>query len=99
MKVVRFIERVVFESQTWKFILLILAITLIRTGIWQIPNLELSLQIAQDPFLTTRSQTTTPIISFGTGWGHSLPGWWEQKAKRRSSFSILHFQLPSPCYS
>lgn len=87
MKVVRFIERVVFESQTWKFILLILAITLIRTGIWQIPNLELSLQIAQDPFNNPFTDNDAHYL-FWNWLGPFLA--WLVGAKSKAAFFLFH---------
>ena len=44
------IERFIFESVTWKFILVIAFLTLFKTGIWVIPNLMASQLIAQNPF-------------------------------------------------
>lgn len=44
------IEQFIFESDAWKLVLVILLLTLFKTGIWYIPNLESSLAIAQNPF-------------------------------------------------
>ncbi|MDP1547727.1 MAG: hypothetical protein Q8L87_17100 [Anaerolineales bacterium] len=87
MKVVRFIERVIFESPTWKFILLVFAITLVRTGIWQIPNLELSLQIAQDPFNNPFTDNDAHYL-FWNWLGPFLA--WLVGAKSKAAFFLLH---------
>ena len=44
------IEKFIFESAAWKIVLAILMISLIKTGIWYIPNIDLLINIAQNPF-------------------------------------------------
>jgi hypothetical protein len=43
-------ERFIFQSPPWKLIAVVLMATLVKTGIWAIPNLGASLLLAQDPF-------------------------------------------------
>lgn len=50
MKAIAKIENFIFESSTWKLILVIGLITFFKTGIWYIPNLSYSQSIAQNPF-------------------------------------------------
>lgn len=50
MKILDIAERFVFESRPAKFIAVVLVVSLIKTGIWAIPNLDASQLLAQDPF-------------------------------------------------
>lgn len=51
MEAIKKIEDFIFESAAWKLILAISLITLFKTGIWYIPNLDASQAIAQNPFV------------------------------------------------
>lgn len=50
MNAIKKIEKFIFESDTWKLVLVIMLLTLFKTGIWYIPNLNTSQSIAQNPF-------------------------------------------------
>lgn len=45
------LERFVFAAPAWRLVTALLLITLVKTGIWQIPNFGASRLIAQDPFV------------------------------------------------
>jgi len=51
MEIIKKAERFIFESAVWKFIFVVFAITLFKTGVWCIPNINLSQAIAQNPFV------------------------------------------------
>jgi len=50
MKVIENIERLLFKSPVWVFVMMLYLMTLIKTGVWAIPNLSMSLELAQNPF-------------------------------------------------
>jgi hypothetical protein len=51
MNIIHCIEKLIFSSQAWKLIVTIIIIMLIKTGVWQIPNLDKARMMAQNPFL------------------------------------------------
>lgn len=51
MEIMNKVERFIFESRTWQFILVIAAISLFKTGIWYMPNIGISDVIAKNPFV------------------------------------------------
>ncbi|QCK84702.1 hypothetical protein E8L99_02335 [Phreatobacter aquaticus] len=50
MKCLSITERIVFDWPRSRFLTVLLAAMLVKTGIWHIPNLYYSLKIAQNPF-------------------------------------------------
>ncbi|QIK74308.1 hypothetical protein [Nocardioides piscis] len=50
MKVLRILERLVFETRPWLFTAILIGVILLKTGVWWIPNLSLSIMAAQNPF-------------------------------------------------
>lgn len=50
MNAIHKIEKFIFESDVWKLVLVIALLTLFKTGIWYIPNMDVSRAIAQNPF-------------------------------------------------
>jgi hypothetical protein len=50
MNVLLRLEQFLFNSPVWKLVMLILLVMLFKTGIWYIPNLEMSLAVALNPF-------------------------------------------------
>ncbi len=50
-KPVERVERWLFESPAWQLVAALLLVTLVKTGIWQIPNFGAVRLIAQDPFV------------------------------------------------
>lgn len=50
MKLLLWLEHFIFHAATWKLVTLILLVMLFKTGIWYIPNLEMSLALALNPF-------------------------------------------------
>lgn len=44
-------QRFLFDSRAWVYIATIHALMLVKTGLWEIPNLLLTRQIAQNPFV------------------------------------------------
>jgi hypothetical protein len=51
MQIVRGTEKFIFSSQAWKLVVAIILVMLVKTGVWQIPNLDKSRLIAENPFL------------------------------------------------
>jgi len=89
MEITKKTERFIFESAAWKFLLAIVAITLFKSGVWYIPNLEASRAIAQNPF-------TNPFINDPNA-HYLLWSWlgpfiaWAVGAKSKLSFFAFHF--------
>lgn len=50
MKAIDKIQKFIYESDKWKFVLIIVMLTFFKTGIWYIPNLDTYQTIAQNPF-------------------------------------------------
>lgn len=50
MKILSVAERFIFETPAWKFVAIVLATTLMKSGIWEIPNLGALQVLAMDPF-------------------------------------------------
>lgn len=50
MKLLSWLEHCIFHAAAWRLVTLILLVTLFKTGIWYIPNLEMSLALALNPF-------------------------------------------------
>jgi hypothetical protein len=50
-KIIKKIEHFIFESSAWKLVFLIVSITIFKTGIWFMPNLDYSQAIAENPFI------------------------------------------------
>lgn len=51
MKALSLVQNFVFERPLWQLILTIALLIFIKVGIWYIPNIEMSLAIAQNPFI------------------------------------------------
>ncbi|MBB3808903.1 hypothetical protein [Pseudochelatococcus contaminans] len=64
MNAVNKIEKFIYESAAWKFILVIGLLTLFKTGIWYIPNLSTTQSIAQNPFASPFSEYSTDHYLF-----------------------------------
>lgn len=45
------VEQFIFQSPTWKFVSILLAVAAVKTGVWYIPNLWEMRAIAQNPFV------------------------------------------------
>ncbi|UJS22728.1 hypothetical protein [Thiothrix winogradskyi] len=50
MKLLLWFEHFIFHTAVWKLVTVILLVMLFKTGIWYIPNLEMSLALALNPF-------------------------------------------------
>lgn len=50
LRVVDGIARAIHESPRWKFLTVLLAIAILKSGVWFVPNIALSASIAEDPF-------------------------------------------------
>lgn len=50
MNAINKIEKFIFESEAWKLVLVIALLSIVKTGIWYIPNLGASQLVAQNPF-------------------------------------------------
>ena len=66
MKFLIGIQHSIFQRPLWQLVLIIALLVLIKVGIWYIPNLEMSLAIAQNPF----------VNPFGDARDHYLLGNW-----------------------
>ncbi len=51
MEILKRVEGLVFESRPWKLVLVVCAITLVKTGVWYVPNLGCFQAMAQNPFV------------------------------------------------
>jgi len=47
------IQRLIYQSQRWKLVSFLFAATIVKTGVWCMPNLSDSQQIAQSPFVNS----------------------------------------------
>jgi hypothetical protein len=88
MKVLSLAQNFVFERPLWQLILTIALLIFIKVGVWYIPNIEMSLAIAQNPF----------INPFGDPRDHYLLGNWASNylawllhATKWLSFFLYHF--------
>lgn len=52
MNLTKKFESFLFEAETWKVLSALALISIVKTGIWAIPNLEYSQVMAQDPFVS-----------------------------------------------
>lgn len=50
MKLLLWLEHFTFNTPAWRLVTLILLVMLFKTGVWYIPNLEMSLALARNPF-------------------------------------------------
>ncbi len=50
MKLLLWFENFIFHTAVWRLVTVILLVMLFKTGIWYIPNLEMSLALALNPF-------------------------------------------------
>lgn len=51
MQVLNGLERLIFQAPAWRLVVVVLAIMLVKTGVWAIPNMSAVVQIAENPFL------------------------------------------------
>ncbi len=51
MKILTIIEGFIFQTQRWKFILMMFGLLIVKTGIWYIPNIDATRAMAQNPFV------------------------------------------------
>lgn len=81
------IEKFIFESQAWKLILIIGALTFFKTGIWYIPNLWSFQLIAENPFINPFSDPNAHYIF----WSWLAPFLaWIIGAKSKLQFFAFH---------
>ncbi|MCA8336437.1 hypothetical protein [Burkholderia multivorans] len=87
MKILNIAERFVFESRAWKFIAVILVVSLMKTGIWAIPNIVASQMLAQDPFRNPFSDPGAQYL-FWNWLGPFIA--WLLHATSTTRFFVLH---------
>jgi len=85
---IRRIKNFIFLSERWKFILTLSAITLFKTGIWYIPNLDTSRAIAQNPFVNPFTDPNRHYL-FWNWLGPFVA--WLIGATGKSQFFAFHF--------
>ncbi len=90
MKILKKIEKFIFESAAWKLILVVFAISLFKTGIWYIPNFDASQAMAQNPFANPFSNPDAHYI-FWSWLGPFIA--WAIGARSSLAFFILHFSF------
>ncbi len=87
MKVGQFVERFIYQSAAWKLVLLILLVTLLKTGIWCIPDLSSSRLIAFNPFINPFADPNTHYLYWS--WLEPFLAW-RIGATGQMSFFIFH---------
>ncbi|MBY4870407.1 hypothetical protein K6W76_28545 [Burkholderia anthina] len=87
MKILNIAERFVFESRPSRLIAVVLAVSLMKTGVWAIPNLGASQLLAQDPFHNPFSDPGAQYL-FWNWLGPFIA--WLLHATSTESFFILH---------
>jgi len=60
-RIIHFIENFVYQSKASRLIGIALALSIVKTGVWQMPNLEASWVISRDPF---RNPFTDPDFHY-----------------------------------
>lgn len=66
MKLLLGIQHLIFQRPLWQLVFAMALLILLKVGIWYIPNIEMSLAIAQNPF----------VNPFGDPRDHYLLGNW-----------------------
>ncbi|MFH1859753.1 MAG: hypothetical protein ABH870_01875 [bacterium] len=87
MQVLKNIENFIYESPTWKLITTVLLIMLFKTGVWYIPNMEISRIIAQYPFINSFKDPSNYL--FWNWLGLFLS--WVVGAEGQCLFFLFHF--------
>lgn len=90
MKVLDRIELFIFESPLWKFILVLFSISLFKTGIWRIPNLDMSRSIAENPFVNPFTHPDQHFM-FWSWLGPFMA--WLIGAQSQTAFFLFHFMF------
>jgi hypothetical protein len=88
MRIVEIVERYVFESHRFRFVAWLLALSALRSGIWQMPNLDASRRLAEDPFVNPFSTPETHYLMWNWlgPWLAYLVG-----ATGSAAFFVFHF--------
>lgn len=84
------LERILYESERWKLIILISIISFLKIGIWYIPNVNLSIEISQNPFINPLINPEAHYL-FWNWLSHFLS--WLLGATGKASFIALHFSF------
>jgi hypothetical protein len=88
METINKVDCFIFESKAWKLIVVVFGITLFKTGIWYIPNLDVSLAIAQNPFANPFSDQKTHYLFWS--WLGPFVAW---AIGLKSTFTFFMFHL------
>jgi hypothetical protein len=81
------IERVIFTWPRWRFLMLLAAVMVVKTGVWHIPNLDSSIRIAQNPFILWEHRPSEQYIF--TSWLSPFIAW-AIGARHEALFLLLH---------
>lgn len=73
MKALSLIEGAIFAWTRTRFLVVLFAIMLVKTGIWHIPNLDSSIRIAQNPFILWEPRASEQYIF--TSWLAPFLAW------------------------
>jgi hypothetical protein len=84
MNAIQKLERPIYESAAWKFLAVLFAISLFKTGVWYFPSLSVSVAIAQNPF----GPNPAASYLYGNWLGSFLA--WTIGATSKLTFFLLH---------
>jgi hypothetical protein len=91
MNTIKTLERLIYASASWKFISILFAVSLLKTGIWFIPNISFSSTIAQNPFVNPFH--ADPMAQYLLwNWLGSLIAW-ATGATSKGAFFLLHLSF------
>lgn len=88
MKVLRLFERFVFETRTAVFVTALVALMLLKSGVWYIPNLWVYRAGAEDPFAGPPFEDPDYQYTFWNWLGILIP--WLLRATGELSFFLVH---------
>src|SRR5262245_25499805 len=95
MKSIQRVEQFIFQTPLPRLAGVLFAISLLKTGIWRIPNMEASRQIAQNPFVNPLRAVESHYLMWS--WLGPFIAWLV-RATGRSAFFALHL-LFAVCFS
>ncbi len=87
MIVLAHVERLIFSQPRWRFLTALFAIMFVKTGVWHIPNLSASADIARNPFVVYTSDPTAQYLM--TSWLSPFVAWF-LGATGEGPFLALH---------
>ena len=90
MRLVSKVEAFLFSSSPTRLVITLIALTVLKSGVWFMPNLSAQIELAQNPFTNPFANPEAHYLVWN--W---LGPWfaWLLGATSRSSFFILHLQL------